>query len=339
MKTVKIFTAVIGITFVLSLFLVFCAERSAEPLFSALRYTFLNPFGLGYTLYYTTPLIFTGLSASLCFHSGLFNIGGEGQLLWGAIGIVVIASLFPHAPAEIAVPLGVMTAGGFGAAWGFLPGFWRARRGTHEVITTILLNFIASYLVSYFILYPFKSSTTQAAETLSISQSYWVSNIAFPTTPFNLSFFLAVFCAIAVQVLLNHTVFGFEIKTMGANQRAARFAGIPLSKRMIQVFLLSGFLSGLVGVNEVMGAEHKVIEGFSPGYGFTGIAVSLLARNNPIGIIFSSFLIGSLTNLSRELEFFGNHISKEYSIVLQALLMVLIATKDRWPKQDKDLSA
>lgn len=317
------------ISILISIVFVWCVEGSPQAFFDAWKHTFLNPFGLGYTLYYTTPLIFTGLSAALCFQAGLFNIGSEGQLLWGAIGIVALSSFFPNLPPGVAIPLAALASGVFGAVWGLIPGYLRAKRGSHEVITTILLNFIASSLVSYCILYPLKSTTTQAAETFSIPNSYQISNIWFPTTPFNTSFFLALVCALLVYLVLNKTVFGFEIKAMGANPRAARFSGIPISKRMVQVFLLSGFLSGLVGVNEVMGAEHKVIEGFSPGYGFTGIAVALLARNHPLGIVLSSFLIGSLQNFSRELEFFGNWISKEYSIVLQAFLILLIASRTR----------
>ena len=335
MKRLVDFFILALVTVILTGLLVWGIEGSVAPLISAFQYTFFNSFGLGYTLYYATPLIFTGLSVALCFHCGLFNIGAEGQLLWGSIGIVAVSSLFPNLGSWVAIPLGIMAAGLWGGLWGLIPGFLKSRFGSHEVLTTIVLNFIASYLVSYCILHPFKTTTNQAAETFIISVPYWIPNIWFATTPFNISFFLALCCSVAVYLLLSRTVFGFELKAMGSNPRAARFAGIPIAKRMVQVFFLSGFLSGLVGTNEVMGAEHKVIEGFSPGYGFTGIAVSLLARNSPLAIVISSLFIGALQNLSRELEFFGNHISKEYSLVLQAILILLVATQDQWREKRK----
>jgi simple sugar transport system permease protein len=329
MKALKIYLLTVLISIVAATLILVLLGENLSTLREALTFTFFNPFGLGYTLYYTTPLIFTGLSAALCFHAGLFNIGAEGQLLWGAMGIVVFSHLFPDLPSWLALPCGVFVSALFGGIWGFLAGYFKSAKGTHEVISTILLNFIALYFVNYLTLYTFKSPLTQAAETEVISHPYWLQNLFFPTTPLNTSIFIAVFLALCVHFFLFRTVTGFEIRTLGASPKVAAFSGISISKNTLLVFFLAGCLSGLVGTNEVMGNEHKVIDGFSPGYGFAGIAVALLARNSPIGILFTSFLFGSLQNISRELEFFGEHITKEVSLVLQAVLLIVIALINR----------
>lgn len=325
MRALQSYLMAIFFSLLLATLILLLLGENLKTLEEALRYTFLNPFGLGYTLYYATPLIFTGLSAALCFHAGLFNIGAEGQLLWGAIGIVGFSHFFPNLPAGLAIPCGFLIASFLGGIWGFLAGYLKSVRGTHEVISTILLNFIALYLVNYLILYPFKNLVTQAAETELISQEYWLGNLLFPTTPFNSSIFSAILAAGLVHYFLFRTRTGYELRAVGLNPRAAEFAGIPVKKRIVLAFFLAGCLSGLVGTNEVMGNEHKVIEGFSPGYGYTGIAVALLARNQPLGILFTSLLFGSLQNLSRELEFFGENITKEVALILQSLLVILVA--------------
>jgi len=298
----------------------------------ALTHTFLNPFGIGYSLFYTTPLILTGLSVALCFHAGLFNIGAEGQLLWGAVSVAVLAQLFPNLPSGIAVPLSVLVAALAGGLWGLIPGYLKAKRGTHEVITTILLNFVSVSVVNYLILYPLKNPESQAAETPVFPEAFRMNTLWFPTTPVNASLIGAVFIAFLVYFYLFRTSAGFELRTMGASPRAALFAGVPLFKRTLLVFFLSGCLAGLVATNDVMGNEHKLIEGFSPGYGFSGIAVAIMAKNHPLGILLSSLLFGSLQNFSRELEFFSENVSKEMSLILQAFLIILISTRESWTK-------
>jgi len=328
-----LFAMLISLLLIVGL-LLFMGE-DLKALSEALNYTFLNRFGIGYTLYYTTPLIYTGLSVALCFHAGLFNIGAEGQLLWGAVSIVALTKLFPHLHSWAALPLSFLIAAFAGGLWGFLPGYFKAKRGSHEVITTILLNFIALSCVNYLILNPFKNPESQAAETSVLPESYQLKTLWFPTTPVNASLIFAIVVAISIYIILFKTSFGFEVRTMGKSQSAALFSGISLSKRTLSIFMISGGLAGLVATNEVMGNEHKLIEGFSPGYGFTGIAVALLARNHPIGIIFSSFLFGSLQNFCRELEFFSQNISKDISLILQGLLIILVSTRDFWLRNKK----
>jgi simple sugar transport system permease protein len=326
-------TLALLVSLILVVLLLFLMGEDLTSLTEALKYTFFNRFGLGYTLFYTTPLIFTGLSVALCFHAGLFNIGAEGQLLWGALSVVALAKAFPNLPAGLALPLAFSVSAIAGGIWGFLPGYFKARRGTHEVITTILLNFIALSCVNYFILYPFKNPESQSAETSVMPAGYQLHTLWFPTTPVNASLVVAIAIALAVYVFLFRTSFGFELRTMGQSPRAAVFSGVSLQKRTLAVFVMSGALAGLVATNDILGNEHKLIEGFSPGYGFTGIAVALLARNHPIGIIFSSFLFGSLQNFSRELEFFTQNISKDVSLIVQAVIIILVSTRDFWQRK------
>jgi len=315
--------------------LVIWLGESPTVLFEALYNTFFTSFGLGYTLFYSTPLIFTGLSVALCFHAGLFNIGAEGQLLWGSIAVVALGHWLPEIPWYLAVPLGIFVSAVAGALVGFVAGYFKAFRGSHEVVTTLLLNFISQYWVSYLILYRFKNPFNQASETELISNHYWIPAISFfPTTPVNSALFIAIVSSVLVYYYLFHTVSGFELRTMGTNKKAAQFAGISIRYRTLSVFVISGALAGLVGVNEVMGSEHKVIEGFSPGYGFTGIAVALLARNNPLGIVFSALLFGSLQNTARELEFLSENISKEVSLVIQAVLIAFVAYRFKGKSND-----
>lgn len=338
MKYLKaLFSPVLGLLTALlaCIALLMVLGESPTVLFEALSNTLFTHFGLGYALFYATPLIFTGLSVAICFHCGLFNIGGEGQLYFGAIGAVIFGTLFPGLPALIAIPLSIAMCAIAGGFWGGLAGFFKAKRGSHEVIVTILMNFLAYSIVDYLVLYPLKNTEIQNPETVSVSDHYFLPTLSemlskvgselFKTTPVNSALFLAILCAVLCYYFLFHTTYGYEMRAVGLNPTAARFAGMSVSKNTILAFAMAGALAGLVGVNEVQGYQHKVVEGFSPGYGFTGIAVALLARNHPIGILFSAFLFGALQNSARELEFISDKVSKEISLVLQGTLIAFVA--------------
>lgn len=325
-------TGVLSAFFALVIVLLFLLVTGESPwaLLEALQHTFFTSFGLGYTLFYTTSLIFCGLSVAFAFQAGLFNIGAEGQLLWGSMGVIALASQFPTLPFFLSIPLGIGACGLFGGLWGGLAGYLKAKRGAHEVISTILLNFIAVALTNYLILYTFKNPLSQAAETTLLPRNFWIPGNLFRTTPLNLCFFLALGLAWYLENFFRRTPLGFELRCMGGNQKASRFGGVNIDTHIVLSLFTAGVLAGLVGVNEVMGSEHQVIEGFSPGYGFMGIAVALVARNRPWGIVFSSFFFGSLYTFSREIEFFTEHLSKELSVVLQAILLLLFGTRHSW---------
>lgn len=309
-----------------------------------LKASLFDSYGLGYTLYYATPLVFTGLSVAICFHCGLFNIGAEGQLYLGAIAAVAAGAFLGNLPWPIAIALGILASFAGGAIWGALAGWLKSVRGSHEVIVTILLNFIAFAICDYFILYIAPNPESHNPETLTILSQFQIPTLhkllgfeGLNNTPVNAAVFLAVLCAGLCQLLLFHTALGFEMRTVGASAGAARVAGISIHKRILLAFALAGGLAGLVGVNEVMGNQHRVILGFSPGYGFTGIAVALLARNHPIGILASSLLFGVLHNSARELEFESEKVTKELAVLLQGVLICFVAAEafvsKRWRKK------
>lgn len=323
---------ILSLSLLITIALVSCAGESPSILWQAFQTTLWTPFGLGYALYYTTPLIFTGLSACICFHCGLFNIGAEGQLYLGSIAVVAISSLFPNTLSPLSIVLAIGTCAVAGGIWGMIAGLLKTTRNAHEVLVTILLNFIAIAIVDFLILNLLKNPHEQSPETLYISTPYTLSSLAelpgfqiFQSTPVNSSLFIAIALAFLIHLFLFQTVWGFEMRAVGKSRSASRYAGISIHKNTLLAFLLSGAAAGLVGTNEVMGHQHRVIEGFSPGYGFTGIAVTLLARNHPLFILPSAFLFGCLHSGARDLEFLSERITKEVSIVIQSTIIGIIA--------------
>lgn len=290
-----------------------------------------SAYDLGMTLFYTTPLIFTGLSVAFAYQSGLFNIGAEGQLTIGAFSVAALGLLFPDLPAPFSVLLAVFGAFAAGAFWGGIAGSLRAYRGSHEVITTIMLNFIASALTSYFTLYVFKSLDSQSPETRPIPAAYSFARFEiFDGAPVSAAFIIAVLMCFAVWFFLKKTVLGYEIRAVGQNELAAQLAGIEVKKMRVLSMLIAGGLAGLVALAEVMGNALRYKMGFSPGFGFLGIAVALLARGHPIGILFSALLFGMLHKGTAELEFETEVISREVSFVFQALVVLVVSAEGLW---------
>lgn len=332
----------LGLSLLAAAVLLLLLGEKTSVLGEALYNSCLTDFGLGYSLFYMTPYLFTGLGVAVCFQCGLFNIGGEGQLYLGAISIVALASVLPDVSPWVGIPLGIGVSAGAGGVWGGIAGWLKAKRGSHEVIVTILLNFIAFAIVNYLILYRFDNPSSQSPETFDVGPGYRIASLnslfgalglsVFESTPANVSLFIAVSTAFATYFFLFHTSRGFALRCVGKSLRASEFAGISVQSQTLVALALGGALSGLVGINEVMGSQHKVIEGFSPQYGFTGIAVALLARSHPLGVIFSAFLFGVLQNSARELEFLSDKVTKELAVVIQAILIGFVAAQAVWGK-------
>jgi general nucleoside transport system permease protein len=324
-----------------TLMLVCLGERPAV-LWEALYEVCFTDFGLGYTLFYTTPYIFTGLAVAVCFQCGLFNIGGEGQLYIGAISVVMISRAFPLVPFWIGIPLGILSSAIAGGIWGAIAGWLKAARGSHEVIVTILLNFLSVALVNHLILYVYDNPLNQNPETMEIAAGYCIPTLhelfaklgfaAFDSTPANSALLIAIAMAVFCHFFLFHTSRGFALRSVGQNMTASRFAGISVNRQTILALTFGGALAGMVGVNEVMGYQHRVVEGFSPQYGFTGIAVALLARSHPLGVLVSALLFGILQNSARELEFSSERVTKELSTVIQGTLIAFVAAQALWQK-------
>ncbi len=295
------------------------------------RGAFGSRYDFGMTLFYTTPLIFTGLSVAFAFHSGLFNIGAEGQLAMGALSVAAVGVLFPNAPVFLAPVLGVLAAVVGGGIWGAIPGWLRARRGSHEVINTIMLNFIAAGLTSWVTLYLLKNPDSQNPETAAVAPAYLIRQFSFfDGAPVSMAFFLALLAAFVVWFILWKTVLGFEIRAVGQSDSAARSAGIDAAKMRMLAMAIAGGLAGLVGIGEVMGNADRFRVGFSPGYGFTGIAVALLARNRPFAIVASALLFGALHKGASDLDLETENVTRDLSLILQALVILCVSAEGVW---------
>lgn len=288
--------------------------------------------GVGYTLYYATNLIFTGLAVSVAFKGGLFNIGGEGQAYIGGLGVgLVCLSLDKTMPFYVIAPLAIIGAGVFGAAWAYIPAYLQARRGSHIVITTIMFNFIASSLMVYLIVNWLKEDGRMAPNSRTFDENAWLPylheflsplGIEIGDSPLNFAFVIALICCVLVWALLWHTRWGYQLRTLGTNPTAARYAGIDTAKVTIWAMLISGGLAGFVGINEIMGVNHSLLLNFTAGYGFAGIAVSLMGRNHPVGIILAAILFGALYQGGAELAFEIPTITPEIVVVIQGLVIL-----------------
>jgi simple sugar transport system permease protein len=287
--------------------------------------------GFGYTLYYATGFIFTGLAVAVAFHANLFNIGGEGQAYVGGLGIgLVCLTLGEYAPWFITIPVALVAGGLFGAAWAFIPAYLQAKRGSHIVITTIMFNFIGSALMAYLLVNILKPDNTMAAESRVFAVSSWlpkmhevlaVFGMQVSPSPLNISFIFALLCCVFVWLFIWHTRWGYAIRSIGSNATAASYAGISYVKVIVVTMLISGMLAGFFGLNVLQGELHQVKLGFVEGFGFTGIAVALMGRNHPIGILLASLLFGFLYQGGAELSFeYG--IDRNIVVVLQGLVIL-----------------
>jgi simple sugar transport system permease protein len=283
------------------------------------------------TLFYATPLIFTGLSVAVAYHAGLFNIGAEGQLTLGALAAAAVGAVWPRLWSPLAPVLAGLAAILAGTLWGAIPGWLRARRGSHEVINTIMLNFVAAGLASYVALYVLKNPNSQNPETRPIGAGYLIHKFSiFGGAPVSLALPLALLAAILVWVFLWRSVLGFELRAVGHSESAARAAGIDPGRIRIIAMCLAGGLAGLVGVGEVLGYAGKFKVGFSPEYGFIGIAVALLGRNQPAGVVAAALLFGALHKGAAALDLETERVTQELSLVLQALIILSVSAEGLW---------
>lgn len=287
--------------------------------------------GICYTIFNATPLIFTGLAVAVAFKCGLLNIGAEGQLTVGALAAAWVGFTFTTLPGFVVIPMCIIAAMLAGGAWGAVPGILKAKFGAHEVINTIMMNFIAAGLVSYLTQYHFKVPGDAILQTKEISQHAYLWRIhdligSIPKhVPVNVAFLVAIIACLLVYVFLWKTKWGYELRAAGSSPTAAEYGGISVPRNIILAMSLSGALAGLVSVNEVLGYRHRYYDGFSPGYGFIGIAVALLGRNHPVGIFFSALLFGALIRSQLFIDIFTDKVSKDLTIVLQAIIILSVA--------------
>ncbi|MGQ4808421.1 hypothetical protein NKDENANG_01803 [Candidatus Entotheonellaceae bacterium PAL068K] len=277
------------------------------------------------------PYILTGLSVALGFHCGLFNIGAEGQFYMGALGAAVVGYAVMGVPMWMHLPLALAAAAISGAAWGALPGFLKARFGAHEFINTIMMNYIAVKLVDYLVKQILRDPTASLDRTPYVLATAHLPLLLGPHYRLHAGLLLALAAVALVTWWLFKTTIGFEIRTVGANPDAARYAGMRVAWHIVLSMTLAGALAGLAGAGEVLGLNHTLPAAFSSGYGFEAIAVALLAKSHPIGIIPAAFLWGGLRNGAGLMQI-RSGISIDLVYVMQALIMVCIAADQiiRW---------
>ena len=291
------------------------------------------PDGIGYTLFYATPLIFTGLAVAVAFRCGLLNIGAEGQLYIAAFATAWVGIKFAGLSAWLLLPMCCVAAVLAGAVWGGIPGILKARFGSHEVINTIMLNFIAVAFCSYFTQYHYKTPGDPILQTVPVGPGATIPTLGrfipgLPERiPLNLAFILAVIACALVYVFLWKTKWGYEIRATGANPSAAEYGGISVRKQIILAMAISGGLAGMVGINEVLGYRHRYYDGFSANYGFVGIAVALLGRNHPVGVFLAAILFAILLRGGIFVDAYTVHVSKDIVDMLQGIVILFVAAE------------
>ncbi len=321
---VPIFSVVLALL-IGSLFIILAGEN---PL-TAYRVLFMESLvgvnSLARTLQRATPLVFTGMAVAFAFRCGLFNIGGEGQLYLGAFASAWVGFALTGLPRIIHLPLAVAAGMLAGALWGAIPGILKARLGVHEVINTIMMNFIAYYLTDYLVTGPFQGprwspETERVAPTAALSR-------LLPPTRLTTGFFLALLIVVLIFFLLYKTRLGYEIRAVGFNPLAAEYGGISVSRNIVLAMAISGGLAGLAGAEQILGLHGRFIQRFSPELGFIGIAVALLGKNHPVGVLLAALLFGALRTGGAAMDRM-TAVPRELIVIIQALIIIFVAADE-----------
>nr|WP_255616536.1 ABC transporter permease [Microvirga puerhi] len=287
--------------------------------------------GLGFTLFYMTDFIFVGLAVAVAYHAGLFNIGGEGQATLAGLGIALVLNNLTFLPGIILIPLGILGAAAFGAAWAAIPGYLQAKRGSHIVITTIMFNWLASVLIVYLLVNVLRAPQNMNPETpafppqseiLFMHEVFAAFGIEIPASQLNLTLFLALAAAYGVWLLIYRSRLGYAIRVVGSSPTAAVYAGISPARIIVVAMVISGALAGGLAVNELMGYQHRLLLEFTAGYGFVGIAVALMGRAHPVGIVLASLLFGILYQGGAELAFEQPAITRDMVVVIGGIIIL-----------------
>ncbi|MEL6965750.1 MAG: ABC transporter permease [Pseudomonadota bacterium] len=323
----------VAVAFIISgLVVLFIGEKPQDAAYLLFRGAFGSGYNLGFTLFYATTFIFTGLAVAVAFHAGLFNIGGEGQAYIGGLGVGLVAlSLDTTLPWFLTFPLAILGAALFGAAWAFIPAVLQAKRGSHIVITTIMFNFIASALMVYLLtgylqksanLGPRSRDFEAGAQLPKLDWLFQPLGLEMGSSPLNITFLLALIMAVLVWVLIWRTRFGYEMRTLGISPSAARYAGMNETRIIVVTMMISGALAGMMALNPVMGDQARLQLEFPEGAGFVGIAVALMGRSHPAGIVPAAVLFGALYQGGAELAFDMPNITRDMIIMIQGLVIL-----------------
>lgn len=300
------------------------AGYSASDAFIALwDATFRNVKSFGNTLNKASPLLFTGIAVAVSYRCSVFNIGTEGQFLMGAIAAGCVGIYLKMLPGPILILLMFVAGAIGGAIWGVIPGYLKARHGVSEVITTIMFNYIAIQFLGYLVREPLRDTSQVEPQSFKIGEQAYLDYII-PDTRLHIGFFVACIIAVLMYIWLFKTYYGYELRAVGYNTVAAQCGGVNTSFTMVKAMLISGGIAGLGGAIELAGNTHYLFENMSPGYGYTAIAISVLANNNPVGVIFSAFLFGFLNAGSTAMQRAAD-VSASFVNIFQGIVVIFVA--------------
>lgn len=290
---------------------------------SLINGAFGSKYNIATTLAKTVPLILTGLATSISFRSGIFNIGGEGQLYLGAFGAALVGITFVNLPSIIGIPFAILISAITGGIYALLPAILKVKYNIDEVIVTIMLNTVAVLLTGYLVNYPFASEVGKLGATEVIADTYQLSRLVRLST-LNTSIFHVIVIGIIMYYLLERTSIGYEIKMVGQNVNFSKYGGINVKKRMIFAMVVSGALCGIAGAFEVLGVHYRFLQHISPGYAWDGMLIALIIKNNPIGVVLMSIFFGALKTGSISMEN-ATGIPSELISVIQSIIILFIA--------------
>lgn len=312
-------------------------ENPVEALRIMVTGSLMSTYGWGYTLYYTTNFIFTGLAFAVAFHAALFNIGGEGQAMLGGLGVALVCLMIPWPHWLLALPAAMIGGALFGALWAAIPAYLQAARGSHIVITTIMFNLIGAAVLNYMLVNvlrpagsmdPSSASFPDGTNLPTFQDMFSTAEVTlFRGAPVNVTFFIAIVACVLVWLLIWRTRLGYQIRAFGQSEKAAVYAGISPLKITMAAMLISGALAGLMAINNVMGEAERLVLNAVEGAGFIGIAVALMGRSHPFGVFLAALLFGFLYQGGAELSLWTN-IPRELIVVIQALVILFTGALD-----------
>ena len=306
--------------------LVLSSGHSVPSAYAAmLRGAFGSSQNLANTLVETVPLALVGVALALSFRIGLFNIGAEGQLLMGGLAAGVVGGLLPNAPAFVVLPAMAASAAAAGGLWAGIAGALKVYLKSNEVLNTIMLNYVALYLVTYLLNGPLRDPSSALAQTRQLSPAAGLP-ILWPGTTLHEGILLAVAVAGVAQVWLFRRVGGFRLRAIGLNPLAAANSGLPVRRMLLLTFAVGGALAGLAGFCQVAGVQGRMIVDLSPGYGYSGIVVALIGRNSPLGVLLAAFFFGALSVGGQAMET-SVGVPASVVTVIQYLVVLLIVAR------------
>jgi simple sugar transport system permease protein len=304
-------------------------QLSGKDAANAYQVLFNSAFGseraIANTLLTATPLIFTGLATLIAFRAGIFNVGVEGSLYVGAFAAAWVGFTFTEVPGPLLIVLAFAAAAVVGGLWGLIPGYLKARLRVDEIVTTIMLNYVAILFTDYLVTGPFFVPGMANAMSTEVAKGAQLPRLI-ERSQLNASFIIALVVVVVVAFVLRGTTLGYEIKAIGTNPLFARWMGMPVARTILLVMFISGLIGGVAGAGQVLGVHYRFVSGFSRGLGFDGIVVALLGRNSPFGVLLAALFLGALRNGSSTMEMF-TRIPRDLIDIVVAFVIFFVAVE------------